>query len=53
MTEPQVTGADLLALGYKCGPKIGEILEYAHKAHLSGVKKDDVLKHIRGTFGAA
>ena len=46
MSVPEVTGADLIKMGMKPGPKFSEILANAHKQHLSGVDKDKVIMGI-------
>lgn len=46
MKEPCVTGQDLINVGMKPGKEFSEILDKAHKAHLSFVPKDTVLKGI-------
>ena len=50
MLEPQVGGDDLIALGIKPGPIFSDILEYAHKQHLSGEDKEKVLKSIESIY---
>lgn len=50
MLEPQVGGADLIALGIKPGPIFSDILAYAHKQHLSGEDKEKVLKSIESIY---
>lgn len=44
MMQPQVTGNDLLLLGLQPSPLFSELLKEAHKLHLSGVSKDEVLR---------
>ena len=44
MDQPYVKGADLVAAGLKPGPEFSEVLEYAHKLRLAGVKKEDALR---------
>ncbi len=50
MTEPEVTGKDLIKLGYKPSPIFSEILEKAHLLHLCGVSKDSALKQLKGLY---
>ena len=50
MLEPQVGGADLINLGIKPGPIFSDILVYAHKQHLSGEDKENVLKDIESIY---
>ena len=47
MKQPKVMGRDLFALGLPPSPIYSEILESAHKAHLSYVDKESVLKGIK------
>ncbi len=42
---PAVTGQDLIAAGFTPGKDFNEVLAYAHKLQLSGVKKEAALKH--------
>lgn len=44
--EPEVTGKDLIRLGYIPGPMFSLILKKCHLIHLAGVKKDDVIKQL-------
>lgn len=44
MSQPHVTGADLVEAGFPPGAALGEALQYAHKLRLAGVKKSDALK---------
>ncbi len=46
MKEPHVTGADLIARGFKEGRELGEALKYAHKLRLAMVPKDEALKQV-------
>lgn len=50
---PLVTGRDVLALGWKPGPKIGEILEAVQTRQLEGAltTRDEALAFVRGEFG--
>lgn len=50
MKEPEVTGADLIAIGIKPGPMFSEILSHTHKLHLSYVDKDNALKDTKTKF---
>ncbi len=50
MKEPHVTGKDLLEAGFRPGPEFSEILSFAHKNRLAGVKKEDSLRYILGTY---
>ena len=51
MEQPQVMGRDLIELGYKPGPKMGEMVKAAHKAHLAGVDKETAIKQLIGMYG--
>ena len=51
MAKPQVTGQDLISLGYKPGPMFTEMLAYTHKTHLAGVSKEESIRHMMGMFG--
>ena len=44
MREPYITGKDLLAAGLKPSPLFSQLLAYAHKLRLTGVKKEEALK---------
>lgn len=44
MSKPYVTGKDLISAGLKPCAKFGEILSFAHKLRLAGVKKESALK---------
>lgn len=46
MQEPEVTGKDLISLGLKPGIQFSEYIKLGHKLHLSGLKKEYILKHI-------
>lgn len=50
MLQPQVGGADLIALGIKPGPHFTDILANAHKQHLSGQDKEKVLQGIKTIY---
>lgn len=43
---PEVTGDDLIALGYKPGPEFKKILNKCHDIHLAGVNKESLIKQI-------
>lgn len=43
---PQVTGKDLLEAGFTPGKDFKDVLEYAHKLQLSGIKKEEALRHV-------
>lgn len=47
ITEPEVSGKDLISLGYTPGPLFSDILDKCHDIHLAGVKKEDVLKQLK------
>ena len=47
MLEPEVVGKDLIALGLKPGILFSEYIKLGHKLHLSGLSKDEILKHIK------
>lgn len=46
MKKPQVTGKDLISLGLKPGEEFSKYIQFGHKLHLSGVPKEQVLRHI-------
>ena len=50
MCKPEVTGEDLIALGLKPKKNYRLALDYAHKLHLSGVKKEDALPQVKAYF---
>ena len=46
MTKPCVMGADLVKAGLKPGPAFSDVLDFAHKLHLSGVDKEKALPQV-------
>ena len=46
MNKPQVMGRDLISLGLKPGEEFAKYIKFGHKLHLSGVSKEEVLRHI-------
>jgi hypothetical protein len=48
-----LTGADLIAMGFSAGPKVGEILRALETAQLEGEvsTRDDALTWVRARFG--
>ena len=46
MKKPQITGKDLISLGLKPGEQFSEYIKFGHKLHLSGVPKEEVLRHV-------
>jgi tRNA nucleotidyltransferase (CCA-adding enzyme) len=44
--KPEVTGQDLIDLGYVPGPVFKDILTTCHNIHLAGISKDDILRQI-------
>ncbi len=44
MSRPCVTGADLIAAGYKPGEDFSDILAYSHKLRLAGIDRDSALR---------
>ena len=53
MARPYVQGRDLVEMGVKPGPLMGEVLRYAHKLRLAGVQKDEALRQCMGQFRKA
>jgi len=45
-SKPEVTGKDLINLGYAPGPLFKEILNKCHEIHLAGICREDVLRQI-------
>lgn len=45
MAVPYVMGADLIRAGFQPGRAFKDALDYAHKLQLSGVQKEEVLRH--------
>lgn len=46
MSRAYVTGKDLIQMGIKPGEKFSELLDYAHKLRLAGMRKEEVLYQI-------
>ena len=46
MLEPEVTGNDLIELGYVPGPMFAKIIAKCHQIHLSGCDKETILKSL-------
>lgn len=46
MLEPEVTGKDLIELGYVPGPMFAKIIAKCHQIHLSGCDKETILKSL-------
>ena len=46
-----VTGADLIKLGYKPGPKFAEMLDYVHGDDFKDLDKEHRLQHMIDKFG--
>lgn len=46
ISRPEVTGDDLILLGYKPGPGFSKILEKCHDIHLAEVPKEDVIRQL-------
>ena len=46
MMEPEVTGNDLINLGYTPSPMFSLILKKCHLIHLAGIKKEDIIKQL-------
>ena len=44
--EPEVTGKDLIKLGYKPGPMFKKIIDKCHQIHLAGISKKDIMKQL-------
>jgi len=51
--KPLINGRDLLALGWKPGPKLGEILEAVQTRQLEGTvtTREEALEWVKGEFG--
>lgn len=53
MAKPQVGGKDLVAAGFSPGKALGAMLARAHRLHLGGMEKSEVLRQLRaGRFDA-
>ena len=50
MSQPYLTGRDLVAAGLEPGPLFAEALAYAHKLRLAGRPKEEQLKHALTTM---
>ena len=50
MARPYVKGDDLIAAGVEPGPKMGEVLAFAHKVRLAGVSKEEAFKQCLGLY---
>jgi len=46
MARPYVMGRDLIESGIEPSEKFSELLEYAHKLRLAGIKKEEALKQV-------
>ena len=46
MSKPQVLGRDLIANGLKPDKNFSKLIELGHKLHLSGVSKENAIRHI-------
>ena len=46
ISRPMVTGADLIAAGYKPGPAMGKLIARARSLHFSGTEKRRALRQI-------
>lgn len=46
VSEPYITGADLIEQGFREGKSLGEALRYAHKLRLAMVPREDALRQI-------
>lgn len=44
--EPEITGTDLIRLGYKPGPMFKKVIDKCHQIHLAGVDKDEIIKQL-------
>ncbi len=51
MSRPYVMGADLIAAGLVPGPDFREMMDFAHKLRLAGVKKEDALRQTLAMAG--
>ena len=47
MALPHVTGADLIDMGIEPGAVFGEVMKFAHKLRLAGIKRESALKEVR------
>lgn len=50
MSQPQVTGQDLIKAGITPGPIFKEMLDKAHNLSLGGVSKENALKQVLGEY---
>ncbi len=50
IARPMVTGADLIAAGYKPGPNMGKLVARARSLHFSGVEKHRALRQLVKEF---
>lgn len=50
MSRDYVTGRDLIEMGLNEGAKFSEILQFAHKMRIAGVKKENVIKQIKAEY---
>ena len=46
MALPHVTGADLIDMGIEPGAVFGEVMKFAHKLRLAGIKRESALKEV-------
>lgn len=50
MSRDYVTGKDLIEMGLNEGEAFSEILQFAHKMRIAGVKKENVIKQIKSEY---
>ena len=49
-TKPMIQGRDLMALGYRPGPQIGDMLRLALELQDGGMERDEILATVEDTY---
>jgi len=51
--SPLITGLDVMALGYRSGPRVGQVLNFVRQKQVEGEieTRDEALKMLRDEFG--